>query len=366
MSLTVDNYNNIILLKLGYLSEIVNIYNTCEFDGISPRVILDVKKNIYDTKYDYESGSINILAQYYSSQDVSQRSIIYRKYINFLNQDNVVGKINHAHIFCKRIYNSYDLDEEEDIKLLLAKFNYHALDAGALACEADVRERCSCGGSFVKQSNTSETLCHICGRTEKMPGVVMLDDTYFYLNQENNRNKHSGYDPTKHCKFWVDRILARENTEIPEKLITRIKECIRRDNIYKNRLTCDIIREYLKDLKYSKYNNHVPLIKKIITNVEPPQLTDYEMKILFAKFSKVIQIYNKIKPDNMQNCKYHPFFIYKILEQIINRAEDAYRKSELLASIHTQSSETLIVNDTIWQSICEVLPEFKYVPTQPR
>ena len=84
------------------------------------------------------------------------------------------------------------------------------------------------------------------------------------------------------------------------------------------------------------------------------------------------KIYNRIKPDNKPNCPYHPYFIYKIIEQLLKDPSDQRRCSEILQSIHLQSRDTLIDNDNIWKPICESLSSdclgdrtwFQYKPTE--
>ena len=131
-------------------------------------------------------------------------------------------------------------------------------------------------------------------------------------------------------------------------------------------LTCEMIRTYLKELHLTIYNDHVPLIRKEITKNEPAQLTDHELKLIYVYFGRVIQIFNKIKTTNKPNCPYHPYFIYKIIEQLLNKQEFQSRKKEILSNIHLQSRETLIDNDLLWSLIVVHIPEFTYCPTESR
>jgi hypothetical protein len=123
------------------------------------------------------------------------------------------------------------------------------------------------------------------------------------------------------------------------------------------------IRRYLRQTHNSKYNEHVPLIRKLITGFTPPQLSEYEMQLIHIYFDKVIRVFDEIKPKNKTNCPYHPYFIYKIIEQIITKKTDKVRKAKILACIHLQSRETLICNDLIWGPICDRISEFEYIPT---
>ena len=58
------------------------------------------------------------------------------------------------------------------------------------------------------------------------------------------------------------------------------------------------------------------------------------------------------------------FFIYKIVEQILNKPEHEKRKKEILSCIHLQSNDTLIENDNTWFLICDYIPEFTKITTK--
>ena len=87
------------------------------------------------------------------------------------------------------------------------------------------------------------------------------------------------------------------------------------------------------------------------------------MQLIHIYFDKVIHIFDEIKPPEKTNCPYHPYFIYKIIEQIIQKKEDRIRKLKILSCIHLQSRETLVENDRIFSLICNRIPEFTYKPT---
>ena len=72
------------------------------------------------------------------------------------------------------------------------------------------------------------------------------------------------------------------------------------------------------------------------------------MQLINIYFDKVIRIFDEIKPPEKTNCPYHPYFIYKIIEQILNKDSDRIRKQQILNCIHLQSRETLVDNDRIF------------------
>jgi hypothetical protein len=191
--------------------------------------------------------------------------------------------------------------------------------------------------------------------------MVYGDDSFSFY--ENPRSKHGKYDPTKHFKIWMGRIFAKENQDIPEHVINMIKTCIKNDNIWLENIDCNIIRRYLKTLKQTIYNTNIPLIIKKITQIEPEQLTEAESDLAYHYFKIVMNIYNTIKPPGKTNTTYYPYFIYKILEQILRGKENKIRRKKILSSIYLQSHSTVTEQDKHWQKICKQIDGFVYMPT---
>jgi hypothetical protein len=305
------------------------------------------------------------LKDFYQATLVDEKNIIYKKYINFINQENIPNQLKKVYNMCKRIQKTYEINDKV-VVLSFAAYNHTLLD---IEVNDKITNECACGAAYYIETKTSESVCHKCGSIEKLYGMVFEDEQLF--RQEGQRTRHGKYDPTKHCKFWVDRIQAKETTEIPDQIINRIKQRILRDNVWIERLSCNDIRGYLKEIGETDYNSHVSLIKKLITKIEPPQFTDHELKLIYMYFSRVIQIHNRNKSDDNSNSSsnsnspYHPFFVYKIVEQILSENIHKTRRNEILSSIHLQSRDTLIKNDRIWQEMCEEITDFTYIPTYP-
>ena len=372
MSGTIETTNNNIILKIN---AIIKISDALREEKIHAKIL----NKISQIKEDYEMGSINILSGYFHISNIysetsdlnrkkelmKEKDEFFSKYHSFIRKDNFVSKLD-------RIINTvkkYILDKNTTLKLDDSYLQniYHIIKLYQNSTinktvKETVYELCTCGSKMEIDSESSSLICKKCGIMKQMYGVVFDDDQFYY--QEGQRTKHGTYDPSKHCRFWVERIQARETTEIPEKVVSAIKECIREDKIKnKKQITCNQIRKYLRKTNYSKYNEHVPLVRKLITGITPPQLTDYEMQLIHIYFDKVIHIFEEIKPAGKTNCPYHPYFIYKIIEQILTEKSDRIRKLKILSCIHLQSRETLISNDSVWLLVCNKISNFKYIPT---
>jgi hypothetical protein len=365
---SLDNINNSYVISNTIYNDNIFLLSS-NLDTILSNDDLILLKNIYyNNYYKYK------LYQPYSTQKQSYTKLvnsklskkIYHKFNIFISSEDFYGVFDNLIDFIYQfLFNFKDfiltLDDSLDkyFKKVFQLINQYKKTQIIYNIEDIEYDLCSCGNKMIIQSNTSELLCINCGSIHTLIGSV-FENSQFY-QQEGNRFAHGTYDPNRHCKFWIDRIQARENTMIDDLSINKIKICIKKDKIenLKN-ISIDQFRIYLKQTKLSKLNDHIPLIKKIITGYIPPQLSHKELHLLFNYFDKATKIYNQIKPKEKSNSLYYPFLIWKILDLIIS---DTQKKKELLSCIHLQSYETLIDNDKIWYQICKHNDKFIYRPT---
>lgn len=355
---TIENINNTIISKIRGLKKVVHLLTNVGID-VSDR--LRLKLDDISTLYFLRSASI--LNKYFSFSLVGQKqpnqqfyrekNVFLSEYQNLLNQENFVQDLD---IIKSSLYLLASTDQ---LKRKIGESLNHINPFTKKKDEASQFKCQTCNIKMIISSNMSQIMCSGCGIKEKLRGMIFEDDQFF--QQEGQRTKHGNYDPTKHCKLWVDRIQASETKDIPDKLIVIIKNLAKIDKVYDlKRLSCESIRVYLQKSNNSRYNEHVPLIRKIITGISPPQLNDLERRKIHIYFDKIITIYSEIKPVNKTNTNYHPYYILKILEQIIKNRN---RRKEIISCIHLQARETLIEHDILWQKICEHIEEFKYIPT---
>jgi hypothetical protein len=386
MSGTVEITNKNIWNKIKSICDLLSFIDTFLTQGkennLSNKEILnytkllsEYKKSIDLIKGTYEMGSIIILSNYFLVSNNyknankldkkiwdSKKNTQFINYQTFIIENNFIANLNRlinnikTHITQKIKFPD---DSINTIKKIYSIFNNSTVGK---KIKLVTYTTCVCKTNMNIDSAISALVCKKCGMTKDLNGTVFEDDQFYY--QEGCRTKHGTYDPSKHCRFWVERIQARESTNIPQKIIDSIYTYIKRDNIKnKNKVTCALIRKYLQLSGNSSYNEHVPLIRKLITGITPPQLTEYEMQLIHIYFDKVVRILDDIKSKGKPNCPYHPYFIYKIVGQILTKPMDRIRKQKILECIHLQSRDTLIENDKLWFLVCEKLQMLKYEPT---
>lgn len=323
-------------------------------------------KKIDNLETEYNTRTVNILVEYFvfiNSSEEKTKYFFKIKGEHLKKYQSIIVKgcffIRVKQIFTSLCIHIKNKESDDSIDNLLRNFcaipnNVSKMTSLKMMCE-------KCNQEMSITTNTSQMFCKKCGMLEKIYGTVFEDNQFYH--QEGQRAKHCNYETNKHFKIWVERIQARESKDIPPVVIKKLNKCAENDNIIdRNRISCQLIREYLRDIKETAFNEHVPLIRKLMTGIVPPQLDDIELRKLEIRFDKSISIFEKIKPANKTNCPYHPYFIYKILDIMI---QNINRKKQILSCIHLQSRDTLIENDKNWKIICEQIPFFKnkYRPT---
>jgi hypothetical protein len=350
---------------VNHYNPIVQSVKTCKFD-------LDELVSIFNL-YCYELKRFRVYSDVAMARRAHEQTwAIYKKLSKYIAVENIyelsdifiyelglfVDSVKRISMNEKSHINLSEDDDKviNDIRSSIQQFNNIKLD---LKPVEEVMDYCECGHPMQVMPESSEMVCDNCGYLYELKGTV-FNDCQFY-SQESIRYKHAGYEPSKHVKSWLERIQARETNTITEAQLMKIEGCIKRDGITnKKRLTIEQLRRYLKDSGLTELNEHVALIKRLITGVAPPQLSYAETQDITNSFAKAVKAYNIIRPSNKSNMLFYPYIVWKLIEMHI---PDYYKKKSLLSFIHLQGAQTLIQNDTIWAKICHITRGFKYIPT---
>ncbi len=264
---------------------------------------------------------------------------------------NSLQKINKSKYF---LFNVVLYSREyEQIKENIHIYDNYRIEIENNLNKTNVCENCSC--ELLADSDKGELYCAGCGMLLKKAGDIAENST---TNTPDNKSKNSSYDASNHCEFWLKRLFALEPTELDDNIKETVEKWLRKNNYTP---TCRNIRKALQKTKLSNHNTHVSLIHKLITGKSPEPPTYNIKNIIFNYFNKAVQAYNIIKKDT--NIKYYPYFIWKIMEMVYWK--DPIRRTEILQYIHFQNHDTLSNNEKIWRQICDIVPEFTFIPTDP-
>jgi hypothetical protein len=227
-----------------------------------------------------------------------------------------------------------------------------------------------CCSEMIVDSAKSELKCSdpTCGTIRELVGTVFEDSNYY--NQEGQKTKLGTFNPNRHFQFWWLRIMAREPEEelgdkddvdnlYGEKLLANLRRIIVQDKKILRLITVNDVRDMLCECDRTELNKNVPLIMKKLTGIGPPQICDVIAARVENLFTKAIEIGKRIRRDDRTNRNYYPFYIFKILDQIL--VDEEMRR--IFYYIYIQSKETVEADDNNWEQICAELPEITYVPT---
>nr|BBO54022.1 Zinc finger protein B385R homolog protein [Abalone asfa-like virus]BCY04569.1 Poxvirus VLTF3, late transcription factor [Abalone asfa-like virus] len=220
-----------------------------------------------------------------------------------------------------------------------------------------------CG--FIMQYNLSSNslLCASCNFV-KQP--IDAEANIMSTALENRKKKSAAFNPSRHYKFWINHILARNTKNIlhQEKninVLSELNKIIVRDRKSPQLLTVEDVRSMLKEINRTDLNNSTSLLLYKLTGIAPPQLTPKILLMGEKIFADVIKVRNVLCLSGRINRNYYPFYIYKIFDIIIPPEIHEFRK--ILSYIHLQSEETLVNNDNEWWMICQRLPDIPWRPT---
>jgi hypothetical protein len=231
-----------------------------------------------------------------------------------------------------------------------------------------------CLNEMIVDPEKSELICNKCRLIKKIDGVsFQLSHTY---GQDNQKIKSGSFKPDRHYLSWVIHIQAKENDEeigdpndesnlFGEKRIVEIKETLLRDGEILRMVDVYKIRKILKRKKLTKLNKNAPKIIKKITGISPPQMPENILNMSHMVFVKVIEIHERLHPNDKPNRNFYPYYIFKIWEILIPESNHNLRR--ILFYIYHQNQNTLDKNDEQWRHIIAELREmdiFKSIKDQ--
>lgn len=353
---TVEITHANIMNRLDSIEDCIKVVNTVD-NGYREQQLRKIIQLEFNALYeDYTEHSGSMLLRYYENQDMSS------DYFSFISTENIAARLNQCMQYigeCCKIIETCDEKSPLIVKIEKYQKRFNRTPVYEQSAYVHDYETCTCGNKMNTTLNSNEIVCYQCGEI-KIVHNDSTEDTIFG-RRDDRGIKHGKYDPSRRCKFWIERIQGKENADISKDCTDAVTTCIDRDHLSNSDIIlCMQIREYLKETGFTVYNDHVTLIRKIITGYSPPYLTEDELKILYHIFNKVITIFDDIKPAKKYNSPYYPYIVGKILHHILPNGQ---RKRRILECIHMQSNTTLVANDILMKTICKRVSDIEYTPT---
>ena len=223
------------------------------------------------------------------------------------------------------------------------------------------------------QYTYSNTHCTVCGNTTLIQiedeGKQICPNCSIITSYMIENEKPSYKDPPKevgvymyqrinHFKEIISQAQGKETTNIPMACLTAIKKQIKKERIVLSEVTNTEIRNILKKLDYTRYNDHIAFIKNKF-GIKPPIIPASVEEKLFSLFTEVQPYYDKHCPPSRINFFSYAYIAYKLCEKL---GETQYLSCFFLL----KDDDKIMEQDGIWKKICNDLKwTFRYTITTP-
>lgn len=202
--------------------------------------------------------------------------------------------------------------------------------------------QCPCGSMNTFHTAECEQVCRDCGHAE----FIDTDELGFKEEQEMDKTIAYSYKKENHFNEWMLQFQAKESTTVPEKVISDVREEIKKQKLGK--VEHPKVREILKKLKYNKFYEHAPYIAMVVSGNTPPVMPQELEDRLRLMFHQIQAPFKKHCPGDRINFLSYSYVLYKFCELL---GEDQYLKCFPLL----KSNDKLYKHDQIWRNICDDL-----------
>ena len=263
---------------------------------------------------------------------------------------NVLNNVNG-----NSIMNFITKTEGKQNKKLFDKFN-HIVNHSHDVYEAETTDHSyfckKCNHIKVLVQNESNLVCQYCGDVEYYLDNTAMSVTYEQeVNTESNIN-HGIYKRMSHFNDILSNCQAKNNISIPDEVISKIKEEIKKQKI--NKIEFKKLKPILKKLGLSKYYEQIPKLYSIISNetiLQIPQDVEESLKVMFRMIQDPFE---KHKPKGRSNFLSYSYCFYQLLVLL------EQQKYCILFPL-LKSREKIREQDKIWKAICQEL-DWDFIP----
>lgn len=297
------------------------------------RYLLDNSKYIFD--YFEEKKKIN-------TGDNNQNSVVLNSFFKIKAKtadasDPNNDKYNQA----KRSYQNYWRNVNGDI-----------INIQDFVVKSDVCEACH-QGELIPQDEEGILICNNqkCGKF-----ITYIIDSSKPTNKEPpNEVSYTAYIRLNHFKEILSQFQAKETTQIPEEVITAIRDRIKKERIKDIKLiNYDKMREILRKLGLNKYFEHIQYINSIF-GIKPPIMNEElheTLCVLFIEIQKPWAVHCPANRTNFFNYTYTLYQLCVLLDQV-----------QYLPYIPMMKDrEKQLEQDMIWKKVCQDL-DWEFFPT---
>lgn len=193
--------------------------------------------------------------------------------------------------------------------------------------------------------------------------ICYLETTNIFSKDTNSTNGIEKFKSTylykrvSHYISKLDKLVACENTKIPDEIIKMIYDETEKERRSIKNINIARIKYYLNKHHLTKYNENVNQIYKIITGKQLVYIPHIIKNLLIENFTKVDQVLSQLTEEdgNFNNFLNYNYLHYKICEHLKLKE---YKNLFPLC----KSQDKIYAHDNIWKIICQKL-DWEFIPT---
>ena len=297
------------------------------------RYLLDNSKYIFD--YFEEKKKIN-------TGDNNQNAVVLNSFFKIkAKTEDASDPNNDKYNQAKRSYQNYWRNVNGDI-----------INIQDFVVKSDICEACY-QGELIPQDEEGILICNNqkCGKF-----ITYIIDSSKPTNKEPpNEVSYTAYIRLNHFKEILSQFQAKETTQIPEEVITAIRDRIKKERIKDMKLiNYDKMREILRKLGLNKYFEHIQYINSIF-GIKPPIMNEElheTLCVLFIEIQKPWAVHCPANRTNFFNYTYTLYQLCVLLDQV-----------QYLPYIPMMKDrEKQLEQDMIWKKVCNDL-DWEFFPT---
>ena len=207
-----------------------------------------------------------------------------------------------------------------------------------------------CCGELIPIENLGVLVCKKCSRQH----TFLIEHEKPSYKEPPKEVCFYAYKRINHFREILAQFQAKETTQIPEKVLTDIKEQIKKERINLKQMTNKKAKDILKKLGYNKFYEHIPFIKDKL-GIKPPVMKPELEEKLCNLFMDIQQPYSRHCPDTRVNFLNYYYVLYKMCELLDEKKFLPYFPM-------LKDPVKRIEQDVIWKKICNEL-NWEFIPT---
>tara|TARA_B100000424_G_scaffold244165_1_gene214242 strand:+ start:2179 stop:3261 length:1083 start_codon:yes stop_codon:yes gene_type:complete len=322
--------NDLILLKQKKLSNIDEILDNKDKIKVLTKKISKLKK----IKKDYFLNNSKYLFEYFENKQEINKNTNKKTLSNFFTNSNVETNTKKT----QSVIDKY-----------LKNVNSKHINLSNYITDIDICKSCN-KGELIPVSHEGILICNHCSKNYRF----LIDNEKPSYKEPPKEVCFYAYKRINHFREILAQFQAKETTDIPEYIIEKMKQQIKKERIDLTQMTNKKTKDILKKLGYNKYYEHIPFIKDKL-GIKPPVMTPNLEETLCNLFMDIQAPYAKYCPRERVNFLNYYYTVYKLCE-LLNQT-DFLPYFPML-----KDREKRIEQDVIWKKICNDLG-WEFIPT---